>query len=84
MKVIFRTNIDNYKKNCFPSYLTILPRIGESVRVTKDFETYFSNKGLPNTLEVVDVTYTENEVVCDLWYRKIDIVSSKLSGANLF
>lgn len=84
MKVIFRTNIDNYQTNCFPENLTIPPRIGESVMVTEVFGSYFSNKKLPTKLEVVDVVHTNKGILCELSYRKIDIETAKVSGINLW
>lgn len=83
MKVLFKTNIDNYKTNCWP-ILAMPPRKGESVSVVKVFEKYYSDKKLPTKLEVVDVTWHEEVVLCELWYRNIDIESAKASGTNLF
>ena len=83
MKVVFRTNIDHYKTNCFPENVTIPPRIGETVLVTEVFAEYYSKKKLPIRLEVVDVTWTDKGVVCELWYKKIDVEAAKLSGVKL-
>lgn len=41
MKVIFKTNIDHYKTNCFPNNLEIPPRMGETVLVTECFFDYY-------------------------------------------
>lgn len=84
MLVIFKTNIDHYKTNCFPKNLVIPPRIGETVSVTDTFESHFRDKRLPTRLEVVDVIWTEDGVVCELWYKEIDVKSSMLSGVELF
>lgn len=84
MKVVFKTNIDNYKTNCFPENLTIPPRIGETVLVNEVFLDYYSKKKLPCRLEVVDVTWTEKGVICELHYKKIDIEAAKLSSVNLY
>ncbi len=83
MKVVFRTNIDHYKTNCFPENVTIPPRIGETVLVAEVFAEYYSQKKLPIRLEVVDVTWTDKGVVCELWYKKIDVEAAKLSGVKL-
>jgi len=58
MKVVFRTNIDNYRCGCFPEEITTPPRIGEKVQVKDAMLSHFQMKSLPTVLEVVDVTYT--------------------------
>lgn len=84
MKVIFKTNIDHYKMDCFPdAYIDIPPRIGETVSVRELRSDYFINKKLPLRLEVVDVIWTENGVVCELWYKKNDVEAAKLSNIKL-
>jgi len=83
MRVIFKTNIDHYKTNCFPTNLEIPPRIGDTVLVTEVFLDYYAKQKLPVSLEVVDVIWTEKGVVCDLWYKKIDIEAAKLSNIKL-
>ena len=60
MLVKFSTNIDAYKKDCFPHLLTIPPRVGEKVMVKSDFKSYFLEKRLPISLEVVGVTWYED------------------------
>jgi hypothetical protein len=84
MKVVFKTNLDRYKTNCFPNNFEIPPRIGESVLVLESFADYFIKQKLPIRLEVVDVFWTENGAVCELWYKKIDVEACKLSGVDLF
>lgn len=84
MKVILKTNVDAYKRNCFPTNLEMPPRIGESVMVVEGFVNHFYNQKLPTRMEVVDVTWTESGVICDLWYKKVDVEAAKLSGINLF
>ncbi len=84
MKVVFKTNIDNYKTNCFPSNLEIPPRIGETVLVSEVFVDYYSKQKLPIRLQVVDVTWTEKGVICELHYKEIDVKAASLSGVNLF
>lgn len=83
MKVVFHTNVDHYKTNCFPDNLTIPPRIGESVSVTESFINYYRNKNLPTRMEVVDVIWTDKGVVCELWYKEIDVKAAKISGVSL-
>ena len=82
MKVIFTTNIDHYKTNCFPENITIPPRIGEKVVVTPSFGKYFFDKNLPTRLEVVDVSWTEKAVVCELWYNAQDKKMAEANGAK--
>ena len=73
MTVIFHTNIDAYNTNCFPEYISIPPRIGEKVSVVEAFGKHFINQKLPTSLEVVDVTWTDHGVICELHYSKIDL-----------
>lgn len=84
MRVIFKTNIDHYKTNCFPENIQIPPRIGETVLVTEVFADYYANKKLPLRLEVVDVIWTDKGVVCELWYKNIDVEAAKLANIKLF
>lgn len=84
MKVIFKTNIDHYQTNCFPTNLEIPPRIGETVLVAKVFVDYYTKKKLPISMVVVNVTWTDRCVICELWYNKNDVEAAKLSGINLF
>jgi hypothetical protein len=70
MKVMFGTKIKEYQTNCFPHGLKFPPRIGETVLVSKVFSDYFELKNLPMELEVVDVIYSEECVVCELYYKK--------------
>lgn len=84
MKVIFKTNLDNYQTNCFPSNLTMPPSKGEKVLVTESFGSYFLSKKLPTRLEVVEVTWTNEGVVCELWYSPIDVELAKQNNINLF
>lgn len=82
MKVVFKTNIDAYKTNCFPTNLEMPPRIGEKVMVSEVFLNYFSGKKLPLRLEVVDVTWSELGVICELWYNKKDKEIADKNGAK--
>lgn len=84
MKVIFKTNVDSYKTNCWPDNINTPPRIGETVLVVPAFIPYFNSKKLPIRMEVVNVIWGENSVICELWYNKIDMVSANISGKNLF
>ena len=83
MKVIFKTNIDHYQTNCFPTNIEIPPRIGETVLVGEVFSSYYSQKRLPLRLEIVDVIWTDKGVICELWYKKTDVEAAKLSGVKL-
>ena len=83
MRVLFKTNIDNYQTNCFPENLPFVPRIGEKVMVTNVFVQWFKNKKLPIRLEVFDVIYSDQGVVCELWYNKTDLKIAKQAGANV-
>lgn len=83
MRVVFKTNIDHYKTNCFPKNVTTPPRIGEKVLVNDVFFDYYTHKKLPTKLEVVDVLYSQHGVVCELWYTKIDIETANLRGIKL-
>ena len=82
MRIIFKTNLDNYQTNCFPDNLPFVPRIGEKVSVTNVFIQYFRDKKLPTRLEVVDVTYTDQFVTCELWYNDTDKRLSESMGAK--
>lgn len=84
MKVIFKTNIDHYQTNCFPTNLEIPPRIGETVLVAEVFVDYYTKKKLPISMVVVNVTWTDRCVICELWYSKNDVEAAKLSGIKLF
>lgn len=84
MKVRFKTNIDAYQNSHFPRNFEIPPRIGDSISLPETLFSYYRSKRLPTTLKVVDVTWYENEVVCELWYSKIDIEAAELSGTKLF
>ena len=84
MKVVFKTNLDNYQINCFPENLICPPRKGDKVLVSEVFAKYYADKKLPLSLEVTSVIWTEIGVVCELWYSANDLASAKLSGVNLF
>jgi len=84
MKILFKTNLDNYQKNCFPDNLSFVPRKGEGVSVTNMFVSHFKDQKLPTTLKVVGVTHTDQGVVCELWYNETDVAFAKLNKINLF
>ena len=84
MKVAFKTNLDNYQTNCFPSNLDYPPRIGETVVVNEAFLSYYRDKKLPMSLEVVNVSWTERGVICELWYSKQSVEMAKACGIELF
>lgn len=62
MKIHFKTNIDFYKSDFFPE-LHIIPRKGEYVRVKKEIENFILQKGYFIELQVVNVTYYENDYI---------------------
>jgi len=89
MKVIFKTNIDAYQSNCFPTNFTKVPRIGDSVMVLEVFESYFANERFPVMLKVVDVIWAEtssNEMVaiCELHYSINNFEIASLNNVKLF
>lgn len=84
MKIRFRTNLDHYQRTCFPENLTIPPRKGDKIMVNKEFVDYYRDKKLPIRLEVVDVTWSEDGIICELWYNETDHKIAALSGAELF
>lgn len=83
MIVRFKTNIDAYQNSHFPRNFEIPPRIGDSVSLPESLVSHYRSKGLPTTLKVVDVIWYEYEVVCELWYSKIDVEAAELSGVKL-
>lgn len=82
MKVIFKTNIDAYKSSWFPENLQFVPRIGEFVKVKNSYVNHLQSQKLPSRLEVKNVEYTEDYVVCDLWYNSTDKQLADMSGAK--
>lgn len=84
MNIFFSCNIDHYKSSHFDNTMTQVPRVGETVLVSHEYLYYFKSRKLPLRLEVVDVVWSGNTVVCELWYKKNDVDSAKLSGVNLF
>lgn len=83
MRVLFHTNLDKYRGGCFPFNMTFVPRIGESVSVVNVFKEFFTKKRLPTTLVVTNVIYSEDCVVVELWYSKIDVEAAKLNNIEL-
>lgn len=83
MKVIFKTNVDHYKTNCWPTNIDIPPRKGDTVMVVEAFDKHYQSKRLPTEMEVVNVTWTEKAVLCELWYKAIDVRLAELSGVKL-
>jgi hypothetical protein len=79
MDIICRTNIDQYREHCFPE-LTVVPRIGETVRVKDSYESHFISRGVPTKLEVVNIEYGTGVVMVELHYRAIDIERHKIEG----
>ena len=82
MKVFFKTNIDAYKSNWFPENLQLVPHIGEFVRVKNCYINHLQSQKLPTRLEVKNVEYTEDYVICDLWYNSTDKQIADISGAK--
>jgi hypothetical protein len=96
MKIIFRTNLDNYSSSDFPNFIThqgaynfedltiSIPRIGETIEVKENMKPKFLSRKLPIRLNVCNVTYTESAVICELWYIDNDVKFAKLNNINLF
>lgn len=82
MKILFATNIDAYRTNCFPEKLTMVPRVGDHVVVSQVFLEYYSKLKLPLRLKVIDVSWTESGVVCQLDYNKQDLEIAINNGAK--
>jgi len=83
-KIVFQTNIDHYTNNHFPQQLSIPPRIGEHVRVKEEWGHMLKQKKLPLILEVVDVIHGEENIVCELHYKEIDLKFAKQAGRSLY
>ena len=84
MRVVFKTNVDKYKTNCWPDNLQMPPRIGESVAVLEIFFNHYVNQSLPVRMEVVDVIWTDQLVICELHYKDIDIKVAEQNKVNLY
>lgn len=76
-KIIFKTNLDAYYPSMFPKNLEHVPRLGEKVRVVESKLPYCESHKLPVVLEVVDVIHCEEEIVCELSYKEIDVLRLK-------
>ncbi len=72
MNVVFVTNLDWYRGLAWP-VLNCVPRIGERVHVHISSEPFCEANKLPKVLEVTNVTYHFDRVVCELEYRKMDL-----------
>ena len=70
MSIVFKTDLEEYKTNCFPDNLTQVPRVGDFIVVNELFLEYYMTKKLPCTLEVIKVFWTNKGVVCELGYCK--------------
>jgi hypothetical protein len=64
MTVIFKTYLPYYKNDSFPDNITIPPRIGE--KVLYEDTDHCIEKGITSILEVIDVTWMSEGVVCQL------------------
>lgn len=67
MRVKFKTNLDWYKSVSWPD-IDQPPRIGESVNVVPQSESFCNANKIPQRLKVVDVTYHYDRVEVELWY----------------
>lgn len=45
MDIVFTTNLDNYKKDCFPKNIPFVPRVGEQVSVKDSFLGFLDSCG---------------------------------------
>jgi hypothetical protein len=84
MNITFKTLVDKYKTNCWPTNIDMPPRIGETVMVTDVFFDFYSIQKLPTKMKVVDVIYTDKGVICELFYSDFDLAKSKISGVIFF
>jgi len=75
MQITFHTNIDRYKKNCWPTNFIRHPQKGEFVNVSKGFQQYYLDQGLPTALEVKSVNHFEQNgeqiIICELWFSDL-------------
>ena len=83
MRIIFRTNVDKYQMNIWPTNLIMVPRIGEMVMVNKVYRDQYQRLRLPTRMVVSNVIWSEDEVVCELWYHENDIAMAEISGVKL-
>ena len=83
MNIYFKTNLDRYKTNCFPTNLTQVPRVGDKILVERVFIKFYENLGLPIFLEVVDVYWSSEGVICELWFSKNSMNLAEAKGVNL-
>lgn len=88
MRVLFKTNIDAYQGGKFYESHTQVPIIGHRIEVTKMWKSHFKEKKFPIELEVVAVTWSDDEygslVICELHYSAIAIKMAQVSGIKLF
>lgn len=80
--IIINTNLDRYCRDDFPQNLKHVPRVGEFIEVTKEASSRFSYP-YPNSLQVTQVTHTENNVRVELWYSETQLKLIKLNKKNL-
>lgn len=84
MKIVFKTQVDAYKTNCWPENLTQVPRIGDTIVIKEAFGNHFSSRNLPLRMEVKDVSWMDLGVVCELHYKEIDIKIAAQNKTNLY
>lgn len=83
MRVVFKTNLDWYKTVAWPVLDNAIPHKGETVNVHPGSELFCNHNKIPTQLEVVDVTYYHDKVVCELHYKKINIELAKLTDNGI-
>lgn len=71
MTIQFKTNLDWYRGLSWP-VLSEPPHKGELVHVFPASEGFCEAHNIPKILEVVEIVYYFDRVVCELWYRKMD------------
>lgn len=72
MKVIFQTSLKYYQSYWFPKNLSIPPRTGDWIKCTNAFISECKSLQIPDILQVTNVIWTSDGVICELWYRDID------------
>jgi len=90
-KIVFQTNIDRYKGKFYTrSFLNsnvVIPRVGDMIKLSyKDGRKEFTEKGYPDSLEVVKVTYDYDVeiivITIELHYSSMDLKLMKASETH--
>lgn len=85
MKIIYKTNIDVYENYWFPkNHVNIPPSVGHRVSVSSSVKSFFIDRRLPTSLEVVKVTWEEDCIICELHYSELDFKTFKENNINPF